>query len=254
MDRYVEEQVFQDWPVVKRLISHVLVWTKNPLNQSHVWRPSCHQKMPKEKSKHSLPSPAPKKRHPSIFQPSHSIPYSYIYIAHPPLLFSLFPIESGALKGETQGWPAPLRDHHWAASYRIISISRLGTQQGANGKGRLDKFGGGSKLRMKFFGVDGFGGGLGYDIYLYIYLFGDALTLGPSFIYMFLVGTGIQVQLHRQTSSSKLEIIIPIPLHSSRTPTSSCSSFTPKKTNMDTQNSHIWKEIHFKNHNSWYLC
>ena len=29
---------------------------------------------------------------------------------------------------------------------------------------------------------------------------------------------------------------------------------TPLKTNMDTQNSHIWKEIHFENHHSWYLC
>ena len=29
---------------------------------------------------------------------------------------------------------------------------------------------------------------------------------------------------------------------------------TPLKTNMDTQNSHIWKEIHFENHHSWCLC
>ena len=27
----------------------------------------------------------------------------------------------------------------------------------------------------------------------------------------------------------------------------------PLKTNMDTQNSHVWKEIHFKTHHSWYL-
>ena len=28
---------------------------------------------------------------------------------------------------------------------------------------------------------------------------------------------------------------------------------TTPKTNMDTQNSHIWKDILFKNHHSWYL-
>ncbi len=31
--------------------------------------------------------------------------------------------------------------------------------------------------------------------------------------------------------------------------------YTPElKTNIDTENSHIWKEIHFPNHHFWYLC
>ena len=33
-----------------------------------------------------------------------------------------------------------------------------------------------------------------------------------------------------------------------------CAKYTPPKTNLDTQNSHIWKEVHLKNHRFWYLC
>ena len=29
--------------------------------------------------------------------------------------------------------------------------------------------------------------------------------------------------------------------------------FTPLKSNIDTQNCHLWKEIHFPNHHFWYL-
>ena len=129
-----------------------------------------------------------------------------------------------------QGWRAPLRDHHWAASYRIISILRLGAPKGwMEGPGRLDEFFWGGWIWCRLGG----GWDIWYSSCFCLNTFGVILKLGSSLVLAtcFCFGTGFPLfqsnfidKLLFPSWRSSL-IIIPIPLHNSRSPTSS-SSFT----------------------------
>ena len=125
---------------------------ENPLNQSHVWRLCCHQKMPKEKSKYSLPSPAQKET--SFYFPTFPYHPSFIYISHPRLLFSLFPIESGASPGgnprlTSSSAGSPLS--RFLSHYFNIQVGNPAKPQW-KWDGDWMNVGRSSKLRMNFWG------------------------------------------------------------------------------------------------------
>lgn len=179
----MEEQVFQDWPGVKRVftISHVLVW-KNSIESI------SYQKIQKESQNNPIlhPPPPPKEKKTLFYFPtSNFIPHLSIPhrcgrnkadqlqcgITIEPLLIALF---------QYWGWEP--------------SKGRM------EGPGRLDEFWGGWIWWR-----------LGYDIVAVVYYFWCyteawfLISLGDVFLFWDWI---ISKQLHWQTSISKLEIII----------------------------------------------
>ncbi len=103
---------------------------------------------------------------------------------------------------------------------------------------------------------------------LYIYVFGCFVCYWSSRIW-FKVGGMISIFLGNIRSQpinsiGAMKPTTPSPFLACNSPKRQKNStvpmfqtFTPPKTNMDimdTQNSHVWKEIHFPNHHFWYLC